>query len=390
VPIIATQASPPVLIKAPVSAAKSRSFHIASLDGIRGLAFLLVFFSHAGLRNIIPGGFGVTVFFFLSGYLIATLLRLEFKESGRIDLRAFYIRRAFRILPLFYLVLIAALLLRYAGQLSGSLDAPAIVSQFFQWSNYYLIVHGSTSVVGGTIVLWSLAVEEHFYLVFPLLYRWFRGHLNKAKQLWLLCGGCVACLLWRCALIFFFHRPYVRTELATDSRFDCLLLGVILAVAANPALDEPRWFSRKWLRALVPLAIACLVFTFVYRSDGFRATFRYTLQPLALLPLFAYAIRARGSASFRFLNSRIMTQLGVVSYGLYLVHAILLDWFSIHLHAGGAVVALTTFAAAFLVAKFLQITVERPFQSLRSRYIRVRPLRAMTDPPQSDIKLLTF
>src|SRR5271170_6379627 len=123
--------------KAP-SEAPAHGSRIHGLDGIRACAFLLVLGGHAGFAWI-PGGFGVTVFFFLSGYLIATLLRLEFKESGRIDLRAFYIRRAFRILPLFYLVLIAALLLRYAGQLSGSLDAPAIVSQFFQWSNYYLI-----------------------------------------------------------------------------------------------------------------------------------------------------------------------------------------------------------------------------------------------------------
>ena len=84
---------------------------IASLDGLRAVSIAIVFLAHSGLKGIVPGFFGVTVFFFLSGYLITTLLRIEFERSGDIGLIDFYVRRMFRIWPLFYLVLIVATLL---------------------------------------------------------------------------------------------------------------------------------------------------------------------------------------------------------------------------------------------------------------------------------------
>src|SRR5690606_21527322 len=87
------------------------AFRIASLDGIRGIAALIVFVAHAGLGHIVPGGFGVTIFFFLSGYLITTLLCVEFEKTGSISLKHFYLRRVYRIFPPLYPVLGLALLL---------------------------------------------------------------------------------------------------------------------------------------------------------------------------------------------------------------------------------------------------------------------------------------
>jgi peptidoglycan/LPS O-acetylase OafA/YrhL len=352
-------------------ASHSRSFYISSLDGIRGAAFFLVFFSHAGLGFLIPGGFGVTVFFVLSGYLITTLLRLEYEETGSIDLRAFYLRRAFRILPLYYFVLAAALLLKWAGFTGGSLNAVALFSQLFNWSNYYLIGHSPDSVAGGTGVLWSLAVEEHFYLLFPLLYWQARKRLSVTGLVRLLSAICVLCLVWRCVLIFGMHAPTVRTELGTDTRFDSLLFGALMAIGANPKLDTSRWFIRKRLNVLAILGVTCLLLTFFWRDGWFRYTFRYAAQPLALLPLFAYAILARDSIVFRSLNSKVMTQLGVLSYALYLVHAILLDIFTDRNPHAGFIAGALAFLSALLVAKFLQVAIEHPFQKLRRRYSRV-------------------
>ena len=85
-----------------MTAPKSK-FHIPSLDGIRTVAVMIVFLSHAGL-TFIPGGFGVTIFFFLSGYLITTMLRREHDRDNRIDFKKFYMRRVLRIWPAFYLV----------------------------------------------------------------------------------------------------------------------------------------------------------------------------------------------------------------------------------------------------------------------------------------------
>src|SRR5215813_9403267 len=93
------------------SIARHESLYIPSLDGIRACSVMVVFAAHAGLRGLIPGGFGVTVFFFLSGYLITTLLRMEHEQSGQIRLRNFYLRRVYRIIPPMYIVLTLTVLL---------------------------------------------------------------------------------------------------------------------------------------------------------------------------------------------------------------------------------------------------------------------------------------
>src|SRR5438270_10676355 len=82
-----------------------KPFQIPSLDGLRAVSFMIVFLSHAGLGRFVSGGFGVTVFFFLSGYLITTLMRMEADKTGHVSLKLFYLRRAVRILPPFYIVL---------------------------------------------------------------------------------------------------------------------------------------------------------------------------------------------------------------------------------------------------------------------------------------------
>src|SRR5271165_2481206 len=100
------------------------SVHFPSLDGLRAVSFLLVFLAHAGLDHQVPGGFGVTTFFFLSGFLITSLMRLE-AQSGSVSLKHFYLRRVFRILPPFYLVLALATVLAVLGVVpadGGSLE----------------------------------------------------------------------------------------------------------------------------------------------------------------------------------------------------------------------------------------------------------------------------
>src|SRR3954470_20191799 len=113
--------------------------HLPSLDGIRAVSFALVFAAHAGLDRVIPGGFGVTVFFFLSGFLITTLMRREFDKRGTVSLRNFYVRRALRILPPFYTVLLLASALTLAGVLPGKLEASAVLAQALHYANYRMI-----------------------------------------------------------------------------------------------------------------------------------------------------------------------------------------------------------------------------------------------------------
>src|SRR5580700_9256594 len=188
------------------------ALHLPSLDGIRALSFLVVFAAHAGLDRVIPGGFGVTVFFFLSGYLITTLLRMEHDAKGTVSLRQFYLRRALRILPPFYVVLALAARL---GLIAGGVRALALLAQALHLANYWIVRFGYDGQPRGTGVYWSLAVEEHFYLVFPCLYlvlrRLWPAPRTQAMAIYALCAGVLA---WRCFLVLGLGSAPDRTYVA--------------------------------------------------------------------------------------------------------------------------------------------------------------------------------
>jgi peptidoglycan/LPS O-acetylase OafA/YrhL len=120
---------------------------------------VIVILSHIGLASYVPGHFGVTLFFFLSGYLIATLLRRELIESGAVNFPRFYLRRVVRIVPPMWAAICLAILFSALG-LTDVLDALWLPFDLAFLSNYF--PHS-----GLPIGLWSLAVEEHFYLLFP-------------------------------------------------------------------------------------------------------------------------------------------------------------------------------------------------------------------------------
>ena len=115
--------------------AKER-FYIPCLDGVRALAVLFVIAAHAGFAMIVPGGFGVTVFFFLSGFLITTLLRLEGAKTGTISIRDFYLRRVYRILPPMYVTIAFVCFLVWLHILSGKIHWKAIALTSVFFTNY--------------------------------------------------------------------------------------------------------------------------------------------------------------------------------------------------------------------------------------------------------------
>lgn len=349
-------------------APRAPALQIPSLDGIRAVSFLIVFVSHAGV-SVVPGGFGVTVFFFLSGYLITTLMRQEIEQTGTVNFGQFYLRRALRILPPFYLVLAVAIALTLLGVMEGSLELRAVVAQVLHYSNYWFAEHGWNGIARGTGVYWSLAVEEHFYFVFPALYLLFHRFGIRGKQMamafWAICAGV---LLWRCALVFGLDAVSHRVAVASDSRVDSMLFGCALAVWNNPALDdtdEP--LAAVWLRLLLPGGLLLLLLTFVVRGDAFRETIRYTLQGLALYPIFRTAIRRPDWGPYKLLNSAILRRIGLLSYSLYLVHHTVLEGLWDHLPRNVALRILVAFALSFALAQAMYVLVEAPCARLRKR-----------------------
>jgi peptidoglycan/LPS O-acetylase OafA/YrhL len=344
--------------------------HIPSLDGIRAVSFLLVFLAHTGLENIVPGGLGVTIFFFLSGFLITTLMRDELQRKGSVSLSHFWIRRVLRILPPFYIVLVAAILFTLALYPPGSLSVPAVVAQLLHFTNYWAIYRGFVGQPPGTGVYWSLAVEEHFYLIFPWLFVGMqRLRLSAAHQAVLLWGLCILTLLWRYMLVLHFHAPTDRTYIASDTRMDSILFGCALAVWRNPVLDKPARSERLWKYLLTPAAAALLIFCLVVRDPVFRETARYSLQGAALTMIFVAAITFHRWWPFRLLNTRPLIFLGTLSYSLYLIHQVVLygldDLSPLHTHpVASAVVA---FALSLTLSWTLYLSVEKPCARLRRR-----------------------
>jgi peptidoglycan/LPS O-acetylase OafA/YrhL len=362
---------------AAADAPRAPALHIPSLDGLRAVSFFIVFFAHSGLNLLvpaIPGGFGVTVFFFLSGFLITTLIRVEQQTTGTVNVRNFYLRRALRILPPFYIVLALASALTVVGLLPGQLQAKPVLAQGLHFANYWFIVQGSDGAPAGTVPFWSLAVEEHFYLVFPLLYLTLNRYLTRraqARTLWTLCA--VVCA-WRCLLVFGFGVTEDRTYMGSDTRFDSILFGCALAVGMNPVLDRPAGDERVWKWFLLPAGLALLLVTFTYRAPWFRETIRYTLQGLALTPLFVTAIRFPNWLPFRVLNAKAVAFIGALSYTLYLTHQVAMMGVDFWLPSLGKLAnASLAFAIAFIVALAIHRFVEKPSARLRKRLGRRAP-----------------
>jgi peptidoglycan/LPS O-acetylase OafA/YrhL len=354
---------------------------IPSLDGVRAIAVTLVFFAHNGLENLVPGGLGVTIFFVLSGYLITTLMRIEQARSGAIDYRAFYLRRLLRLMPPLVLVVAAAGLLAAAAEIDGGFTPAGLLSALFYFGNYYLIAHDFHGMPAGIGVVWSLAIEEHYYLIFPpvaaLLLRMARDRLCVI----LLATLCAVVLAWRYWLVYH-GASEARLTMATDTRVDAILVGCIMALACNPWLD--RGSTAPKIRNDVALAGACLavlIGTLTYRNEVFRLTARYTLQSLAIAPLIFLAVARAEQFPFRWLNAQPLVYLGTISYTVYLSHHVIVLALAKHWPGlSWGVATLAGLALTLLVAEPMRRWIELPCARLRRQLHRATLARSVAPP----------
>ncbi len=345
----------------------SSQTYIPSLDGIRAVAVFLVVVSHAGLGHVVPGGLGVTIFFFLSGYLITTLLRREFELTGTISLPRFYLRRVLRIFPPLYVALGIATLLTVTGLLPGQVQAIPLLSQCLFLANYYQ-VYGEGHFIPGTGVLWSLAVEEHFYFLFPALCWWLLANCPRRSASFVLWGLCALVLVWRCILVIGHQVEEIRTYSCTDTRIDSILFGCAMGLFGNPFRD-PAWLRGGLAKAGLLLGGGGLLLaTLLFREEVFRETLRYTLQGIALIPLFWLAVRHPEWPVFRWLNWSWVRRVGVFSYTIYLVHYFLIYAVEAAIPDRQVVSGPVAAVLMVLIAAAMNRFVERPLARLRHRF----------------------
>ncbi len=333
--------------------AASSISYLPGLDGLRALAVIAVLLYHAGLAWI-PGGFlGVEVFFVISGYLITALLLAEWRRRGSIDLKAFWIRRARRLLPALYVLLVATLAFAVVflpGEVARLRNEA--FAAFGYVTNWYLIFNQESyfEAAGRPSLLrhlWSLAVEEQFYLVWPAL---LAGGVMVARRrvaLASVLGGVVA----SAALMAFLYNPDLdpsRLYYGTDTRASGLLVGVALAfvwvpeeLKLSPA-DAPEdrrhgvrmarrrgqlrhrwgWAIPRLLDAAGLASLSVLVLFFL-RLNEFQA-FLYQggllLVGLTTALAIAVAVHPRARLGTRILEWRPLRWVGVRSYSIYLWH----------------------------------------------------------------------
>jgi peptidoglycan/LPS O-acetylase OafA/YrhL len=293
------------------------------LDGLRAIAVAGVFLYHSRI-DWLPGGFlGVDLFFVLSGYLITSLLLVEWEAGRRIDLRRFWLRRARRLLPALVVVVLAALILAaiFARQDLAHTRSDAFSSLFY-YTNWHLIIasHSYFNVMGNPSLLqhlWSLAVEEQFYVIWPLLL--VPGLvLVGRKRLPLLV---VAGIAGSAALMWLLYNPSdpSRVWYGTDTRAFLLLMGILLALVW-PTIER----LGRALPVLELLGIAAVVATVLlflkmqdfdptlWRGGDLAASFCFAVLVAAVAHPMTGIGQALGVAPLRWVGER--------SYGIYLWH----------------------------------------------------------------------
>lgn len=342
------------------------------MNGIRAVSVLLVFFAHVGYGHFVPGGFGVTVFFFLSGFLITSLLLDEFYRNGSISLKDFFIRRLSRLFPPLITFLTFAYSLTYLSITPGEISLAGAFSQVFYFANYYTLFFSTAGgIPDGTSILWSLAVEEHFYFFYPVLILLGYRYLNLRQIGYVIALTCLLILVWRITLVAGTNVSTARTYYATDTRIDSIFFGCLLAIFGNPLQKELNDFkSINRLEIIILLvSVLVLVFTFLYRNPFFRETFRYSVQGLALMPLFYFSITKYESILFRWLNFRTTIYIGLISYSFYLVHFVVIVTLKHNLKIyNNLILLVTSLAVTFFISTAIYIFVEKPMKKIRKRF----------------------
>lgn len=323
---------------------------IPSLDGLRAISVSLVLLGHlGGTRNFLRlpefvnyyANFGVRVFFVISGFLITSILLKEQARNGRISLKGFYLRRALRIFPAAYAYIIAVCAIAGIG-LRHFATAALYVSNY-DYSRPWLLGH-----------LWSLAVEEQFYLLWPLALVLFFAW-RKAIAIAVICIAPLLRTAYFFGLASSLGPQYIGFSFPTVA--DALATGCLLAIGYKKFAIIVERFG-GWL-VLVPVATVLIPL-----MPQFLTTRGYNLLGITLMNFgIAISIQHAIEKRYRVLNWRPVVWIGVLSYSLYLWQAPFLNRYS-----NGAWAAFPlNLVLTFMFAAGSYYLIERPFLAIRDR-----------------------
>jgi len=295
--------------------------HYPALDGLRGIAILLVVFYHnfGFTKYFFFGWLGVDLFFVLSGFLITDILLNTFNKPGYF--KNFYAKRILRIFPLYYLSLVIFLILLPKLK-SFPLDFSFYIDhQWWFWTylqNWFLIFHNAGSSTTAIQHYWSLAVEEQFYIVWPLVIFLIR------KPKWLLTIAAILLLTVICSRVYLWEikvKDLNYFGLYTFTRMDGICIGSMLAILR---FMKSTFIKRYFTGLVLFLAAMNFVFYFINREFGFSYPYLAIVGYTTFAMLFAIvvheAVQGENKIITKLLTFRPLRFFGKISYGLYIFH----------------------------------------------------------------------
>ena len=305
------------------------SIYLKGLNGIRAIAAIGVLLSHTNLAlkhfgitsyslfgfgskgqqlSYILGRHGVTMFFVLSGFLITFLLLKEIDKANRIDIKAFYVRRILRIWPLYFLYFGLCILFLYLFK-----DTIPDTSTIF----YYIFFLANIPFIGGFANhlfahLWSIAVEEQFYLFWPHLFK-FKDKLIKIIVGLIILQGAIRVALWA-----LFPHSFIAT-LSSVNRFDCMMIGGLGAILLYKNSKYISYLNNKWVQIFSWIVIFSMILNFfkVYASV-------IEFWIVSFVTISVIIGQVLDTNKIINLENRIFNFFGILSFGIYVYHPLVI------------------------------------------------------------------
>lgn len=326
--------------------------YFRQLDGLRAICILFTVMNHVeGHPGYLDGSVGVDVFFALSGFLITNLLLADMRQDGRPCLKCFYVRRLFRIVPLYYVVF--GLYVAAAHALHAIGQAEDVFAQMqHAWPSVLAFMSEYRPAEAGTFFghAWTLGIEEKYYLLWPLL---FIGLVSLPRR-WQI--GLLAAVL--CAEVSLLPTLEMRG-------YAGLTIGSLVAIMAH---EESTLTKRLFGSPALYAAAMFVAYLAVIATDGGRMNI---LMSLTAAMMIASVVRHQGAVS-RILSWRPLAAAGKLTYGVYLIHVLVVNAVQAALQAAGVpsswiIVFVLAYGLSLLAAAVLKLTIEDPMIAVGRR-----------------------
>ncbi|MGS3963440.1 acyltransferase family protein [Staphylococcus pseudintermedius] len=302
--------------------------YMPGLDGVRAVAVIAIIIYHLNPQWLSGGFLGVDTFFVISGYLITSLLLTEYHNTGKIELMSFWLRRVKRLIPavLFLVMGVIVLSLIFMPTEIQKVRADSIAAIFYV-SNWWYIMQNvdyfEQFAVQPLKHLWSLAIEEQFYLVFPIVLLSLLSFIRRLKSIRIIFLILLVISMIAMMVLYVPNENVARVYFGTDTRIQTLLMGVLLALVWPPFQLKAKVNRQMRMMidtaGVVGLAILFICFKFVSETNSILYYGGFFLISTVTLLVIASSVHPSGYFA-KFLGNKVFTFIGSRSYSLYLWH----------------------------------------------------------------------